>query len=297
MSDAIEPGGATTNAPAEAPAIDLRGLGREFAGKWAVRGLDLQVRPGELYGFLGQNGAGKTTTLRMLAGLLRPSEGTLRIDGLDHQTHGRALKQRLGFVPDTPPLYDYLTGRQYVALVASLWHVPRAECSARSRDLFERLGLVEHADELCKAYSHGTRKKVHIAAVLTTAPRVLLLDEPTSGLDPFGSELVMQVLRERAVAGATVLMASHQLLEVEEICAEVLVMHRGRLCARGTLAELLATGDRTLVFRGLDEAGLGDVKAAVTARGGEVLRVERSREHLFALFRRLAQQGDDPSRR
>lgn len=247
MSDAIEPGGATSNAPAEAPAIDLRGLGREFAGKWAVRGLDLQVRPGELYGFLGQNGAGKTTTLRMLAALLRPSEGTLRIDGLDHQTHGRALKQRLGFVPDTPPLYDYLTGRQYVALVASLWNVPRAERDARSRDLFERLGLLEHADELCKAYSHGTRKKVHIAAVLTTAPRVLLLDEPTSGLDPLSTRRLKDLLLAESQRGTTILLSTHGLELAEQICHRVGILAGGRLAAEGTVAELRQRhGDRTL---------------------------------------------------
>lgn len=229
------------------PAIDLRGLGREFAGKWAVRHLDLQVRAGELYGFLGQNGAGKTTTLRMLAGLLRPSEGTLRLDGLDHQTHGRALKQRLGFVPDTPPLYDYLTGRQYVALVASLWRVPRQQRDARSRELFEQLGLAEHADELCKGYSHGTRKKVHIAAVLTTAPRVLLLDEPTSGLDPLSTRRLKDLLLAESQRGTTILLSTHGLELAEQICHRVGILAGGRVAAEGSVAELRQRhGDRSL---------------------------------------------------
>jgi ABC-2 type transport system ATP-binding protein len=229
------------------PAIVTQQLGREFAGKWAVRDLDLAVMPGEIYGFLGQNGAGKTTTLRMLTGILQPSAGSLRIDGLDHRSGGRALKQRLGFVPDTPPLYDYLTGRQYVALVASLWHVGRRDRDARSEALFERLGLLEHADELCKGYSHGTRKKIHLAAVLTTAPRVLLLDEPTSGLDPLSARALKDLLLEEARRGTTVFLSTHGLEMAEQICHRVGILARGNLRAEGTVAALRAQhADRSL---------------------------------------------------
>ena len=228
-------------------AIATDKLGREFAGKWAVRDLDLAVRPGEIYGFLGQNGAGKTTTLRMLAGLLRPSHGALRIAGLDHGTHGRALKQQLGFVPDTPPLYDYLTGRQYVALVASLWRVSRADRDQRSDGLIERLGLRDHADELCKGYSHGTRKKIHIAAVLTTAPSVLLLDEPSSGLDPTSVRALKDLLLAEAARGTTILLSTHGLELAEQICHRVGILTGGRIASEGTAAELRHQhGDRSL---------------------------------------------------
>ncbi len=229
------------------PAILTRGLGREFAGKWAVRNLDLAVMPGEIYGFLGQNGAGKTTTLRMLTGLLRPSAGTLRIAGLDHATAGGALKQKLGFVPDTPPLYDYLTGRQYVALVASLWRVGRAQREARSEPLLERLGLAEQADELCKSYSHGTRRKIHLCAVLTTAPPVLLLDEPTSGLDPLSTRRLKDLLLDEAQRGTTVLLSTHGLELAEQVCHRVGILAAGHLRAEGTVAELRRQhGDRSL---------------------------------------------------
>jgi ABC-2 type transport system ATP-binding protein len=220
--------------------IRTRGLGREFAGKWAVRDLDLAVQAGELYGFLGQNGAGKTTTLRMLAGLLRPSRGELSILGLDHVRHERALKQRLGFVPDTPPLYDYLTGRQYVALVASLWHTGRRVRDERCERLFALLELTEAADELCKGYSHGMRKKLHLAAVLTTAPQVLLLDEPTTGLDPLSTRRLKDLLREQCRAGTTVMLSTHVLDVAEQICDRVGILARGTLCAEGTLADLRA---------------------------------------------------------
>jgi len=227
--------------------IETRALGRQFDGKWAVRELDLAVREGELYGFLGQNGAGKTTTLRMLAGILVPSAGALRIAGLDHKTAGRALRQQLGFVPDTPPLYDYLTGRQYVALVASLWHVDRRTRDERTERLFDLLNLRDAADELCRGYSHGMRRKVHLAAVLTTAPRVLLLDEPTTGLDPLSTRRLKDLLRDECRRGTTVMLSTHVLDVAEQICDRVGILADGTLRAEGTVAELRARhGDRSL---------------------------------------------------
>ncbi len=233
--------------PASAPAIAATGLGRHFGGRWAVRDLDLQVQPGELYGFLGPNGAGKTTTIRMLAGLLRPSAGSVRILGMEHGQDGTALKRALGVVPDTPPLHDYLTGRQYAELVASLWGVPRAQRDARLEPLLETLELQPVAHELCKSYSHGTRKKIHLAAVLTTAPRVLLLDEPTTGLDPLSARRLKDLLVQQAATGTTVLLSTHVLETAEQICHRIGVVGDGRLRAEGTMAELRRSlGDGTL---------------------------------------------------
>jgi ABC-2 type transport system ATP-binding protein len=220
--------------------IETMGLGREFGGKWAVHDLDLRVYTGELYGFLGQNGAGKTTTLRLLAGLLRPSKGDVCIAGLRHDNASRALKQKLGFVPDTPPLYDYLTGRQYVALVASMWQVERKLRDERADRLLDLLHLSDVADDLCKSYSHGMRKKAHLAAVLTTAPEVLLLDEPTTGLDPGSTRRLKDLLREEVASGTTVLFSTHVLDTAEEICDRVGILAKGQLRAEGTVAELRA---------------------------------------------------------
>jgi len=230
-----------------AAAIEARGVGRTYDGRWALRGLDLAVAPGELYGFLGPNGAGKTTTIRILAGLLRPTEGTVRIAGLDHTTAPRELKSIVGLVPDTPPLYEYLTGRQYVALVASLWRVGRRERDERAARLLHELGLDDVADELCRGYSHGTRKKIHLTAVLTTQPRVLLLDEPSTGLDPRSVRALKDLLLAEAGRGTTVLFSTHVLETAEQICHRVGILHRGRLRAEGTVAELRAAhGDATL---------------------------------------------------
>jgi ABC-2 type transport system ATP-binding protein len=222
----------------DAAAIETTGLGRRFGGKWAVQDLQLRVAPGELYGFLGQNGAGKTTTLRLLAGLLRPTTGDARICGISHQRDTRAVKQRLGFVPDTPPLYDYLTGRQYIALVASMWKVDRRTRDERSDRLLDLLNLSAQADELCKSYSHGMRKKAHLAAVLTCGPEVLLLDEPTTGLDPGSTRRLKVLLRDQVAAGSTVLFSTHVLDTAEQICDRVGVLADGRLRDEGTVAEL-----------------------------------------------------------
>jgi len=274
--------------------VTFRGRGRK-PDVVALHPLDLELPRGAIVGLLGPNGSGKTTLLRVLAGLMEPTGGSVTV--LGEAPTSKAMRQRVAFQPEGTLPMPVLTGREFLAFVGAAIQLPNRVADERADHWLRRLELGGAADRALGGYSTGMQKRLNLAAALLGEPELLLLDEPTSGLDPFGSELVMQVLRERAVAGATVLMASHQLLEVEEICAEVLVMHRGRLCARGTLAELLATGDRTLVFRGLDDAAIGEVTAAVAARGGEVLRVERSREHLFALFRRLAQQGDAASPR
>jgi ABC-2 type transport system ATP-binding protein len=249
--------------------IETHGLGRQFAGKWAVRNLDLRVMPGEIYGFLGQNGAGKTTTIRMLAGLLQPSEGQLSLLGRDYGGDPRPLKQMIGLVPDTPPLYDYLTSRQYVALVASLWHVPRRERDERCDRLFHLLSLDDVADDLCKGHSHGTRKKVHIAAVLTTAPQVLLLDEPTTGLDPMSTRRLKELLQQESQRGTTILFSTHVLETAEQICHRVGILAGGTLRAEGTVAELRSRHAEASLEDVFFHATTGDSVAGAAPENGD----------------------------
>jgi len=220
--------------------IETRRLGRRFEDRWAVRHLDLDIAAGELFGFLGPNGAGKTTTIRMLNGLLQPSEGTLAIAERDYRSDPMGLKRITGLVPDKPPLFDYLTGRQYVALVASLYGIPRRIRDERCDRLFSLLELTDRADEICKGYSHGMQKKTHLAAVLVTEPRVLLLDEPTTGLDPRSAHVLKKLLVEYSGQGTTILLSTHVLSTAEEICNRVGILDGGQLQALGTMAELRA---------------------------------------------------------
>ena len=222
--------------------IETRGLTRRFGDTVAVRDLDLSIEAGTLYGFLGPNGAGKTTVIRMLVGLLRPSAGELRIDGRGYAEAGLEIRRRLGYVPDTPPVNDYLTGREHLRYVASLYAVPPAEREARAERLLAALAMAEHADELCKGYSYGMRKKIHIAAVLACAPQVCFLDEPTSGLDPRSAWSLKELLREHCRQGHTVFLSTHLLDTAEKVCDRIGILDQGRLRAEGTMAELRGLG-------------------------------------------------------
>ncbi|MBL8896207.1 MAG: ABC transporter ATP-binding protein [Planctomycetes bacterium] len=236
--------------------IEIQGLSRRFGAVLAVSELDLSIARGEIFGFLGPNGAGKTTTLRMLCGLLRPSSGTIRIGGLDLAAAPAAVRRLLAFAPDTPPLYEYLSVREHLGFVASLYGLSAAERDERSRALLPQFGLSAYADQLCKGLSHGTRKKAHLAALLCVAPQVLVLDEPTNGLDPRSTHELKQVLRAARDAGTTVFLSTHVLGVAEAICDRVGILSDGRLLACGTLEELRKSGDRSLedVFLRVTEA-------------------------------------------
>lgn len=274
-----------------ATAISVRQLGVTFGGRGrtaveALRPLDLELEQGRILGVLGPNGSGKTTLLRVLAGLQRPTSGTAMVLGQVAGSPG--LRTRLGWQPEGALPLGVLSAPEFLAWVGAELGLANDESDARAAHWLERLDLRHAGKRWVRTFSTGMQKRLALAAVLLGEPEVLLLDEPTAGLDPFGSEVVMRILRERAAAGTTILMASHHLLEVEEICDEVIVLQDGALRARGTLAELLATDAHAVVVRGLDDAALAAVADAARQRGGDVLRIERPRDHLFALFRRLA---------
>ncbi len=218
--------------------IETHGLTRSFGAKLAVDRLDLRVEAGEVFGFLGPNGAGKTTTMKMLTGLLLPSAGSARIAGLDVVADSLAVKRVLGFMPDTPLLYDFLTPREQLQFLADVHGV--GDAPERIRDLLAELDLSDKADSLQKELSHGMRKKVAFAAARIHAPKLLILDEPTSGLDPRSVRVFRETLRRLASEGTTVLLSTHVLELVERLCDRVAIMFRGRLRAVGTPAELLA---------------------------------------------------------
>ena len=218
--------------------IKTLGLTKYFGKLSAVDALTLDVEAGEIFGFLGPNGAGKTTTINMLTGLLRPTSGTATLGGYDIQKQSLQAKAILGLMPDTPQLYEALSGRQFVRMIADLYEVPPEKAENEMGVLLEQLELTDAADDQIKGYSYGMQKKILLISVLVHHPRILFLDEPTSGLDPRSARTVREILRERCEQGSTVFMTTHILEIAERICDRVGIISKGRLIAVGTLTEL-----------------------------------------------------------
>jgi ABC-2 type transport system ATP-binding protein len=204
-------------------ALEIRGLVKSF-DRPAVDHLDLTVRGGEFYALLGPNGAGKTTTLRMIAGLLRPDAGTIRVAGIDALADPVAAKHVMAWISDEPMIYDKLTPQEYLA--------PRAH------ELLHWLDLLPHANERCEGFSKGMRQKVALAGALVHEPQVIILDEPLTGLDAGSARQVKNVLRERVRSGGTIIMTTHILEVAERMADRIGVIAHGKLIAEGTLEEL-----------------------------------------------------------
>ncbi len=220
--------------------IETQGLCKRFGGTLAVDDLTLQVAPGEVMGFLGPNGSGKTTTIRLLMGLLRPSAGRASILGRDCHADAVALKRDIGYLPDEPFLYPYLTGLETLELVAGLHGFTTADARRRADAAAERMGLAEAARAYTVTYSLGMKKRLALALALVHEPRVLILDEPTNGLDPAGARQMRAAIVEYAAGGRTVFMSTHLLDAAERLCHRVAILQRGRLQAVATPAELRA---------------------------------------------------------
>src|SRR5580693_1593332 len=244
-------------------ALDVGGLAKRF-DRPAVDGLDLKVRTGEFYALLGPNGAGKTTTLRMIAGLLRPDAGTIKVAGIDALADPVAAKQIMAWISDEPMIYDKLTAREYLEFVAGLWGIAPALAEARAQDLLSWLGLKPHAHERCEGFSKGMRQKVALAGALVHDPRVIILDEPLTGLDAGSARQVKSVLRERVNAGGTIIMTTHILEVAERMADRIGVIAHGKLIAEGTLEELRLQAGRTNCGAN-DGASLEDTFLALVA--------------------------------
>lgn len=218
--------------------IQARDLVKAYGAREAVRGMSFDVASGALYGFLGPNGAGKTTTIKMLAGLLKPTSGTVHIAGVDVAQHPLEAKRRIGLVPDEPVLFEKLTAIEYLAFIADVYGVPREVARPRAAELLEMFELSGAAKELIGGYSHGMRQKCALAGALLHEPDVLFLDEPTVGLDPASARLIKDLLRSIVARGGTVFMATHILEIAQALCTEIGIVQQGRIIASGTIAEL-----------------------------------------------------------
>ncbi len=218
--------------------IEVESLSKLYGEFRAVQSLTFSVAAGEVVGLVGPNGAGKTTTLRTIAGIVRPSDGRVRVGGHDLEREPVAAKSALAFIPDEPHLFDYLTVDEHLRFVGRLYGV--ADAGDRIPALLAELELTEKRRVLPGELSRGMRQKLAIACGLLHQPRALLLDEPLTGLDPVGIRRMKATIVRRAEAGVAVLLSSHLLHLVEEVCDRVLVLHRGRAVAFGTIAEIVA---------------------------------------------------------
>jgi ABC-2 type transport system ATP-binding protein len=204
----------------------------------AVVDLDLAVEPGEIVGFLGPNGAGKSTTVKILTGLIRPDSGAAIVAGFDVVQHPLEVKRRLGYVPETPAVYDTLSAAEYLELMSCLYHLEPRTAAVRRGELLELFGLSAAAGQRLSEFSKGMRQKVVIASALIHRPDVLILDEPLDGLDANTAMVVKELLKKLAAQGRTILFSSHILEVVERMCTRIVIINHGRFVTAGTSAEI-----------------------------------------------------------
>jgi ABC-2 type transport system ATP-binding protein len=307
---------------ADAPPIEIRGLVKRYGEITAVDDVDFTVNTGDVFGYLGPNGAGKTTSLRMMLGLIRPSAGMVRLFGRDPQLSVRALEGVAGFV-EAPTFYPYLSGRKNLELYAAL---DGGDSASGIDEVLEVVQMTDRAEDKVKGYSHGMKQRLGIASALLRSPRLLLLDEPATGLDPGGMRDMRELIRELAARGITVLLSSHLMPEVEELCNRVAIIRQGRVAYEGSLDELRARAGisyrlRTtddgrarrvaeaqagiedvgegrpdgLAFKASGESAVGALSQALAESGAQVLELTPHQAALEDLFFQLTEDGSRPA--
>jgi ABC-2 type transport system ATP-binding protein len=223
--------------------IELKSLTKRYGSFTAVDEIDLRVPKGELFGFLGPNGAGKTTTLRMIAGILRPTGGTVRIGDIDVTENPMAAKAILGYIPDRPYIYEKLTGAEFLRFVAGLYSQNGKIIEHRGRELLTLFDLDDWRDELVESYSHGMRQKLIISSALIHKPDVIVVDEPMVGLDPKAARILKDLFREYTRRGHTIMMSTHTLEVAETMCDRIGIIQGGKIRALGTMSDLRASSE------------------------------------------------------
>src|SRR5213082_2815682 len=247
--------------------IELKSLTKRYGSFTAVDAIDLSVPDGELFGFLGPNGAGKTTTLRMIAGILQPTAGTIHLAGIDLAVDPLAAKSRLGFIPDRPFIYEKLTGTEFLRFVAGLYEQSGPQIEHRARELLALFDLEEWRDELVESYSHGMRQKLIISSAFVHRTEVIVVDEPMVGLDPKAARILKDLFREYTHRGHTIMMSTHTLEVAESLSDRIAIIQAGRIRAAGTMQEL-----RQHAAGGAD--GLEDIFLKLTGENAARVLVE-----------------------
>ena len=218
--------------------IQLRSLTKRYGKFTAVNSIDLRVARGEIFGFLGPNGAGKTTTLRMIAGILRPTAGTVLIGDVDVVKEPLVAKAKLGYIPDRPFIYEKLTGSEFLRFVAGLYDQQGPDVDNRARELLALFDLEEWRDELVESYSHGMRQKLIISSAFVHRPEVIVVDEPMVGLDPKAARILKDLFREYVSRDHTIMMSTHTLEVAESLCDRIAIIQGGTIRAEGTMSDL-----------------------------------------------------------
>ena len=256
---AVDPGADPRAVDPIAPSamIELSSLVKRYGSFTAVKGIDLTVPRGTIFGFLGPNGAGKTTTIRMLSGILSPSAGSVKIGGDDMWSRPEVAKRRVGYIPDRPHVYEKLTGLEFLAFVGGLWGVGGSELEDRADRFLDLFHLSDWKNELVESYSHGMRQKLLITSAFVHQPELIVVDEPMVGLDPRSARLLKNLFRSFVDEGGTVFLSSHTLEVVEAVCDEIAIIQSGEIVAQGTMDDLRSQADA-------GEAGLEDIFLKVT---------------------------------
>ncbi|MDA0321416.1 MAG: ABC transporter ATP-binding protein [Verrucomicrobia bacterium] len=294
----------TESASTTRPVVVAHDLHKTFKDFWrrpkvhALKGVDLEVQPGEIFGLLGPNGAGKSTLIKLLLGLLRPSSGDIRI--FDQSPSDVRSKERIGYLPEETTLYRYLTARETLSFYARLFDLDAAARRERVDQLIEMIGLARAETRVVGEYSKGMGRRIGLAQALLNDPELLILDEPTSGLDPAGRRQIKDLIQALARRGRTVVLSSHLLADVEDICDRIAILFSGRVYALGRTRDLLEAEHRTrITFPEVTEEAMRTVLAAIQTASGVEPDVDRPTvplEHFFLDVIESAQQSErDPT--
>jgi ABC-2 type transport system ATP-binding protein len=283
--------------------IETRNLTKVYRDFWgrpkvqALKALDLQVYRGEIFGLLGPNGSGKTTTIKLLLGLLFPTEGDALIFG--ETTTNVAKNERIGYLPEESYLYKFLNAEETLHFYGRLFKIGAAERAKRVDRLIDMVGLASAKHRQLREYSKGMQRRIGLAQALINNPELILLDEPTSGLDPIGTAEIKELIRNLREQGKTIVLSGHLLADMQDICDRIAILHRGELKEIGRVSDLLTVQDVTQIkARELPEAALQEIREVISRHGAELLAVDHPTTTLEELFLRIVRESDlHPGRR